>query len=258
MSDPLGTHKLRQNGWVQHIVYAPSMPSTNDFALGLAADRSLATPALVATTAQTAGRGRGANRWWSAPGSLTFSLILDLPESLDAACRSQLALVAGLGIRDAVARWTPGSPQVKWPNDVYLDHRKISGILIEASAARPLRAVVGVGVNVNNSLAAAPAEVRQRATSLCDLLGHSVEIADVLAATLEHFHRRLDRWLAAPESLADDWSPHCLLTGRAVAIESGGQRIEGRCEGIGRSGELRVQTLSGLTTCMSGVVASFD
>ncbi|MFO0821236.1 MAG: biotin--[acetyl-CoA-carboxylase] ligase [Pirellulales bacterium] len=258
MSDPLGTLKLRQNGWLQHTVYASSMPSTNDLALGLAADRSLATPALVVTTEQTAGRGRGANRWWSAPGSLTFSLVLDLPESLDIARRSQLALVAGLGIRDAVARWSTGLAQVKWPNDVYVDRRKISGILIEASAARPLRAVVGVGVNVNNSLAEAPEEVRQRATSFCDLLGHTVDMAAVLSSTLDLFRARLDRWFAAPGSLAEDWSPHCLLTGRAVAIESGGRRIEGRCQGIGPSGELRVQTLAGLTTCMSGVVVTFD
>lgn len=258
MSDPFCTETLRKNGWLRHVVYAPSLPSTNDLALALAADRSLDSPALVVTAEQTAGRGRGANRWWSAPGALTFSLVLDLPESLNIAGRSQLALVAGLGIRDAVARWSPSSPQVKWPNDVYVGRQKISGILIEASAARPLRAVVGVGVNVNNSLAAAPDEVRRRASSLCDLRGDSLDIAEVLAASLDCVRQRLESWLTATDSLAEHWAPHCLLTGRAVAIESGSQRIEGRCLGIGRSGELRVQTLAGLATCMSGVVASFE
>src|SRR5438034_451345 len=99
-----------------------------------------------------AGRGRGTNRWWSADGALTFSLVLEAPqERLPMSRWPQVALVAGVAVCEALERMAPRAEmRVKWPNDVYLAGRKICGILSESVPARRDRIVVGIGVNVNN------------------------------------------------------------------------------------------------------------
>src|SRR6266496_612813 len=71
-----GNH-IRRNTCVNHVEYHATLPSTNDRALVLAQQPELKTPYLIVAGEQTTGRGRGANRWWSQPGALTFSLVLD-------------------------------------------------------------------------------------------------------------------------------------------------------------------------------------
>jgi BirA family biotin operon repressor/biotin-[acetyl-CoA-carboxylase] ligase len=301
---------LERHPWLRAVRYFPSLASTNDWALrngaepfstdavnsacvgggddirsrlrdpvGMVNETDLVTrPILVLTGEQTAGRGRDANRWWSATGSLTFSLILQLPDWLPPSRRSELALVAGLAVRHAVAAHTGGPAHVKWPNDVYVGERKIAGILIETAANWPPRIVVGIGLNVNNSLAEAPPDVRARATSIIDILtGQLSDRTGVLLSLLEAMRTEIFHWLnaaylsiadasnsseatelATTQWIAERWNPHCFLSGRTVRIESAGRVLIGRCLGVSNAGELQVLTETGVVTCRSGVVASFD
>lgn len=288
--------ELARHPWLRAFHYFPSLASTNDWALRhgaethrvFAASQSAAMdgavavkpagrpgieaasglrPVLVLAGEQTAGRGRGANRWWSATGALTFSLILELPEWLPPDRRSELALVAGLAVRQAVASAIDGAQAalVKWPNDVYVGERKVAGILIETAAAKPPRIVVGIGLNVNNSLANAPSDVRARAAALIDVTaGQARDRTDILLSLLDALRAELTLWLelastsGAANWTAERWRPHCFLTGRTVRIEAAGRAITGRCLGVSSEGELQVQTESGVVACRSGVVASFD
>lgn len=288
--------ELARHPWLEALHYFPSLASTNDWALrhgaeacgGGASGGSHATdgavavksagrpgqataigvrPVLVLAGEQTAGRGRGANRWWSANGALTFSLLLELPDWLPPDRRSELALVAGLAVRQAVAVAIDGAQAalVKWPNDVYVGERKVAGILIETAAAKPPRIVVGIGLNVNNSLADAPVDVRARATALIDVTaGQARDRTDVLLSLLDALQAELAFWLESASTsgaanwTAERWRPHCFLTGRTVRIEAAGRSITGRCLGVSRDGELQVQTESGVVACRSGVVTSFD
>jgi len=172
MTNLFQLERLQATPCLRRVEWAPEMSSTSDRALQLAQDISLPTPMLVLTDRQTAGRGRGVNRWWSALGALTFTLIVDLPDSILARQRPQASLRSGLAVRQALAEFAPHLRwMLKWPNDLYLEGQKICGMLIESSASRPSRLLIGIGVNVNNSFANAPEALREIATSLVDCTG---------------------------------------------------------------------------------------
>ena len=178
-----------------------------------------------------------------------------------------ISLSAGLAVCDAVDDVLNNSSaqprtQLKWPNDVYLDGRKLAGILVEASSGPQPYPVVGIGINVNDSLKdgspnAAPAGVRDRAIALCDLAGCRVSHLNLLISVLSQLATQLPR-ATDKENLQIDWSRRCLLTGRHIQFDSPSGRISGRCRGIDDSGALLIETERGVERFVSGVVANFD
>ena len=205
------------------------------------------------------GRGRGANRWWSSPGALTFSLLIDTRQfGLVVDRWPQVALAAGLAVCDAVREELPQSAVgLKWPNDVYADGTKVCGILVEAPAVSRPRLVLGIGLNVNNSLASAPGEVRQRATSMVDAAGHAFDLTGVLLRVLGHVFRRLRELTENQADVFRDWRSACLLTGRSVCLSVGTREVSGVCRGIDEEGRLVLQTPEGVECFRTGTVVSF-
>ena len=243
---------------------ADEMRSTNDVALQRD-DR--VEPYLVWTLQQTAGRGRGDHQWWSAAGALTFSVRLAYTGPIET--RPMISLAAGAAVCGALIELFTGAipaprriqdVQLKWPNDVYVQGRKICGILTE-SAARVSGAafpvVIGIGLNVNNSLQLAPADVQTHGTALCDLLGYDVNLATVLISLLQHLERQLDRLATTPSEFVADWRTHCLLTGRQITLADGPRQIHGHCLGIANDGTLQIATAEGVYRAVSGSVESF-
>lgn len=240
--------------------FQPEVDSTNDWALRLVTDDERCWPLLVLTGKQTAGRGRGANVWWATEGALTFSLVVD-PSSLIVPFESwpQVALVCGLAICEALEPIYPrGVFGLKWPNDVYLNGRKVCGVLVEASANTPRRLVIGVGINVNNSFTSAPAELRETATSLSDTAGAPFDLSETLIAVVQRMLCRIDQFGAASGEYAGEFQQYCLLTGRLVQVDSGRSRLAGRCQGIDSSGALVVATPEGIKKLYSGTVINWE
>jgi BirA family biotin operon repressor/biotin-[acetyl-CoA-carboxylase] ligase len=256
---PLDLERIERETLVRRIEYFDQSYSTNDVALALAEQADGLFPLLVLTARQTAGRGRGGNRWWSSEGALTFSLTLDAPESQLPAVRRPLAsLAAGLAVCEAVAALAPQHQVgVKWPNDVHLDGRKVCGILAE-SARRGERLVVGVGLNVNNTLAEAPAEITRRATSLVDVLGVMLPLTDVLIRVLQRFSGEWRALLEGDQQLVEQLRRRCVLTGRHIAVEVGDERVVGICRGYAEDGALLVESSETVRRLYAGVVASWD
>lgn len=161
-------------------VHLRETDSTNTVARELAG-RGAPHGTLITADQQTAGRGRQ-GRAWSAPlgASLLCSWVIRDPSRL-------LSLAAGL----AVAELAGDSARVKWPNDVLIERRKLSGILVEG---RPQErwAVLGIGVNVATRLEQLPAELRDRAATL------GLAPADV-EPTLARLRDNLERWLSAAD-----------------------------------------------------------
>lgn len=242
---------------VRQIEHHAQLPSTNDFALQRLRDQPTGPlPLLVWADQQTQGRGRGDHRWWSSDGALTFSLGLALdPERLPQAKRSLLALAAGLAVRDAIARWI-GSPavQLKWPNDVYVGDRKVSGILIELPAHPPDVCVVGIGVNVGNSFHDAPAELRRRAISMVEASRSPCQSGDVLLQILQDFDQALLTLEQRPETILHRWQACCMLTGRWVCVQTQTQTTCGYCQGIDQQGRLLIDTQRDTLAFASGTV----
>lgn len=135
---------------------------------------------------QTSGRGRWKRRWESGPGGLYLSVLLR-PEASHST--SLLPLVVSISVVEAVLELVDVELSLRWPNDLYLDDRKLGGILCEGSfkGARPELFVAGIGVNVHQRIEDFPAEVASRAISL---EGGSVEVIELAARVV----RRLEKW----------------------------------------------------------------
>jgi BirA family biotin operon repressor/biotin-[acetyl-CoA-carboxylase] ligase len=199
--------------------------STNERARTLAA-AGAPHGTLVTAGEQTAGRGRQGRTWLAPPGAaLLMSVVLREPGEA-------LPLAAAVAVCEAL----PVEASIKWPNDVWIEGRKVAGILVEG---RPQEgwAVLGVGVNVREAPPLAEATA----------LGAGADVEDVLGRVLVS----LDRWLAAPldEALAA-WRSHDALIGRPVRWQNG----SGKGAGIDESGALLVDTDSGRVRLDAGEV----
>jgi BirA family biotin operon repressor/biotin-[acetyl-CoA-carboxylase] ligase len=150
---PIDAARLRASRLVATVEDHQTLGSTSDRALTLAAQGEVPLPLLVVAAEQTAGRGRGSNRWWSPRGGLTFSLALEAPPTkLPPPRWPQVALATGLAVCEALEELVPRADlRLKWPNDVYLSGRKVCGILSESVPGCRDRIVIGIGINVNNT-----------------------------------------------------------------------------------------------------------
>lgn len=203
--------------------------STNDRARELA-QAGAPHGTLVTAAEQTAGRGRQGRTWSAPPGStLLLSVVLRDPPAL-------LPLAAAL----AVAEIAGAGAQIKWPNDVLLDGRKVAGILAEG---RPQDgwAVLGVGLNVALRIEDLPPELHDTAGTL------GLEPAD-LEPTLERLLAALERTLALDEArVLDAYRARDTLRGREVRWAAG----HGRAAGIDGAGRLVVELPEGGRTALS-------
>ncbi len=152
--------------------------STNLELLQLSNEKRLPEGTVVITDSQTQGRGQGENSWESEPGcNLTFSIIL-YPLSVKASGQFILSKVISLAVYDFVSQIVPGV-SVKWPNDVYVGDRKITGILIEnfIEGAYITKSIAGIGVNINQEqfVSGAPNPV-----SLRQLTGESYQLEECI------------------------------------------------------------------------------
>jgi BirA family biotin operon repressor/biotin-[acetyl-CoA-carboxylase] ligase len=212
--------------------------STNDDSLAMIRAGQLdQLPWLLIANRQLAGRGRQSARWWSAPGALTFSLLLDWDS---AGSTALLALACGLATCRAVEAACPSLPDrlsLKWPNDVYFGTRKLAGILIETPAAgSPV--VVGIGLNVNNSIEQGPPELADQATALVDIIGTTIPLADVLTGVLREIELLLGPLRTNPAAITDPWQSRCMLNGMRIGLRQGNLQVQGICQGIDSQGRL--------------------
>jgi BirA family biotin operon repressor/biotin-[acetyl-CoA-carboxylase] ligase len=270
----LSADEVRAGTFVRYVEIHAMLDSTNNRALDLARDPAIECPALIVARDQTAGRGRGANKWWSADGALTFSLLVEpAAHGITAANWPQLSLATAVAVCDSLepicdAQSKPDAPRpaIKWPNDVLVDGRKIAGILVESpggpSPAKD-RLVLGIGINVNNSCRRAapfisgesllPSEVAS-ATALCDVSGRQHELQQLLVALLRAIDERITQLAAADPQLPASWQRLSYLTGRAMAVVNNGGHASGRCLGIASDGAIVVDTPEGRQHFYSGSV----
>jgi len=169
----------------------------------------------------------------------------------------EIALLAALALHSAIMLTLPNlSVGIKWPNDLLVDNKKISGILCE-SAITPeygLQVVVGIGVNVNCPLQEFPPELQQTATSLLIASGQEQDRSSLLAGFLNQFEPCYQHWLQAENlsTFLPAWQAADVLQGRSICLESPSGRQTGCAEGIASDGRLRLRVPDGrltLVTC---------
>jgi BirA family biotin operon repressor/biotin-[acetyl-CoA-carboxylase] ligase len=234
--------------------YYASIASTHDCAHQRARAAEIELPLVIVADAQTAGRGRGQNQWWTGGGSLAFNVIFDpkdwrLPEVI----QPQRSLAAGVAVVDAVGPLVPGYRiGLHWPNDVFVDERKLAGLLVDVLAGG--RHIVGIGLNVNNSFAGAPAEVAQRAVSLTELTGQRLDRTTILVEILCQLQQAMQASAANPAGFGTRFQSLCLQAGRELTIETAGRRTTGVCAGIAPDGALLLEVAGQLTRHYSGIL----
>jgi len=220
--------------WRLH--YEPSSTSTQDLARAAAA-RGAGEGWTVVTDVQHEGRGRLGRSWVAPPETaLLFSTILRPP--LDVL--PLLPLLAALAVAGGIEVTTGAVPDLKWPNDVLLNGKKLAGILLERPAGPDV--VLGVGLNVNQSRGDLP----DGGTSLAIELGHELEREALLAAILNDLgnaYERADRegvgWIVP------GWRSRSSMLGDTVAFYRDGVLTRGVAEDVLADGALRVRLEDG-------------
>jgi BirA family biotin operon repressor/biotin-[acetyl-CoA-carboxylase] ligase len=188
IADELQAHAARATIGSQIIVLKQTS-STNDAILQVATANSNEGLVLFAEH-QTAGRGQRGNRWESAAGKgLWFSILLRPGIQIDESGR--LTIWAIETISDLIRTEFSVEPAIKLPNDVQLSGRKVAGVLVEMRAQEkaPHLAVVGIGINVNQSLEDFPPQLQSRAISLAMALHRPVDRRQLAVALLRHLDR---------------------------------------------------------------------
>ena len=265
-------NQLLDTTFLKSVQHFSQTDSTNEQAIKMLSKQGMPeTPCLVYAESQTAGRGRGSNYWWSRAGSLTFSVIISAEEfSLTPEKLIKLPLLTGLAVLRAGQAMMRDLPDcnndfsLKWPNDVFLSARKVAGILIEVPSVKPAsatdasahQAVIGVGFNINNSFVDAPEDIRTKGISLFDYADSTFDRVEILNAFLDHLET-LIRSLSKGLPILDDWSKHCLLSGKRVTLLVGDNEIAGDCLGLATNGALILQTNHGTQQFLGGVVKSW-
>ena len=197
---------------------------------------------------QTAGRGRLGRSWVAPPGTaITVSVLLRPPPDRRI---PQLSLLGGLAAAEAVEEelklWR--ASQIKWPNDVMVNRRKVAGVLAEA---RDGVVVVGIGINVNQTRDELPEDARQPVASLRTLDGSEHDRAAVLADLLARLDRFYGAWREGGlDAVFHELGARDFLRGRRVSVDG----AAGTAIGISRSGALEVDFDGERRTIESGEV----
>jgi BirA family biotin operon repressor/biotin-[acetyl-CoA-carboxylase] ligase len=217
----------------RRLIYVTSTSSTQDIARSEAEEGALEGTSVFAEE-QTAGRGRLGRAWVSPAGKNIYVTLLLRPpvDRLRA-----LAMAAPLAVLRAVESVTGLWPALKWPNDVLLSGRKLSGVLIdsELSGGEVRYALVGIGVNVNFDIDP-DSEIGDIATSIKRELGRPIAREDLLAALFNEFEALYLG--ASPEAVREAWRARLETLGREVTVSFRGASHAGLAEDITPDGSL--------------------
>lgn len=223
-----------------------TLDSTNQYLLDQAA-KAASEGTLALAESQNAGRGRHRRLWHSPAGkNLYFSLLL-WPKTPPVRL-SQLAMVTALALYAAVLRQDPTLPLgLKWPNDLWLDSRKLSGILCECPAEKlngTHGIVIGVGINVNALSEDFPRELQETATSLRIYTGRPFSREILLADFCDEFHSLYQRWLLSTNlaPFLPLWRKHDILLGKTITVDRPTDSPAGTVLGYTDQGLLLLQT----------------
>ncbi len=207
--------------------------------LAAAARQGAESGQVLVSDHQSTGRGRFTRVWEAPPGtSLAISALLRPPSDVPASRWLWLPLLTGLAVADGIRVATGIRAELKWPNDVLIEGRKVCGILAErVDGGAGAAAIIGMGVNTTLASDQLPVPT---ATSLA-LAGAEVDPGEVAAAILEALGEWYQRWLGGSD-LRVDYAARCSSVGRTVRVLlSATESVTGEATGVDANGCLLVQ-----------------
>ena len=224
----------------------PTLDSTNQYALNLLSKSRPSEGTVISTYRQTHGRGQIGRKWEGEPDkNIAISLIL-YPSFLDV--RQQFLLNQGmaLAVADFLSEYAPKAVKVKWPNDIYLEDKKVAGILIQntVSGSRFQSSVVGVGVNVNQEIFP---PVLPNPTSLKLKTGREYDLRTLISALCHYLEARyLQVKSGQVAQLKSDYLEQLYRRGQPTVFHpSGGPPFKGSIQGVDEAGKLLIEKENG-------------
>ena len=240
----------------REFIYRAEVGSTNSEIKAMARASDAPVTAVLRAGAQSGGRGRQNKAFYSPAGGVYFSAAF--PLSGDETHISFLTLLSGLAVCRALESMCPAPYRIKWPNDIYLNGKKICGILTELVSVGPrLTAVVGIGVNTKLAPGDIPPALSSVMTSLqAERLRAPDPDALVKTAVslLDHYVYDLRALSADTTAFTKEINARAYLTGRTVAVDTGSETVSGTVTGISPAGLLRLDTPQGEKEILSGTV----
>jgi BirA family biotin operon repressor/biotin-[acetyl-CoA-carboxylase] ligase len=223
----------------RHILYYPTLASTMDTARQMARQKAAGGTVIIAGE-QTAGRGRLKRSWLSPAGNIALSIIL-YP---DIASLPYLIMITSMAVARSIAAIAGIKTQIKWPNDILIDGKKVCGILVENEVRgnKVDFSIVGIGINVDLNTADYP-EISATASSL-----QSGPVPDlrkkVIRSLLDEFE---GLYLKLPDgkSIYQSWRSRLVTLGQKVRATSGSKIIEGIAESVNEAGALSIRRPNG-------------
>jgi biotin-[acetyl-CoA-carboxylase] ligase BirA-like protein len=256
-SDPILAKAIRQGLNTrtigQSVACLKVTTSTNDEAKKLAADGA-SEGSVVLAKIQTEGRGRLGRVWFSPEGGVWVSVILKpSPDRIV----QKITLLAGLSVAKTLKKFYGINAVLKWPNDVLVGSKKISGILTEGTfkGEAPLYVIVGIGLNANIEPGSLPGKFNPEAVSIQGLLQKEVSVTDLVRNLLRTLDEDYRVFKGSDDGrLWDEYKKLCTTIGSDVRVEVGeGKVYEGYAEGLSSEGGLILKTEDGSNvTILSG------
>ncbi|GGQ36265.1 bifunctional biotin--[acetyl-CoA-carboxylase] ligase/biotin operon repressor BirA [Shewanella litoralis] len=233
--------------------YFDEIKSTNAFMLEHAAE--VESGDICVSEYQSAGRGRRGRKWFSPYGHHMYaSLFWRL--NRDIARTSGLSLVVGCSIVQALQDLGVEGLGVKWPNDIYLDHKKLAGILIELSHHSDTQTELVIGFGVNMSMSAAQGELIDQPWSDLSATGHMPDKTMLLVK----LHRQLKRDLVlfeqqGLEAFLQRWNDNDLFINREITLLMAPNAVTGICRGIDKQGAVLLENEQGIQAFVGGEIS---
>lgn len=232
--------------WIgNQILWYTETGSTNDEIRRLA-DEGTLEGLLVLAEYQTGGKGRRGRSWVTPAGSAIAVSLLLRPE-IEPQYASMITLIMGLAVAEGIREYTNLQAQIKWPNDVVINGKKVCGILTEMKMNGPEIAYVVVGTGINTGIDEFPEELQNTAASLHKLTGKEISRPELLAVCMERFEYYYGQFLQTCDlsQMMDTYNE--LLAGKngQVRVLEPGNEYTGIARGINAAGELLVEREDG-------------
>src|SRR5690625_363405 len=249
-----------QTDWLgRKMIHKESIPSTQRIAHELALDGAK-HGTIVLADEQTKGKGRVQKSFHSKKGQgIWMSIILrpDIPPYL----APQLTLLTATVLANVMDRYANVTPQIKWPNDVLIDGKKVSGILTEMQAEQDqvLYVIIGVGININQQKSDFPEEIKERVTSLKMASGQSWDLVPFIQELLQTFEVKYNQFIENGfDPVKNDWENYGFRMNERLEIKTGKETWEGLFLGIAEDGALLAEKDTGkIEKIYSGEISWF-
>lgn len=232
--------------WIaREIYYYPEIGSTNT-ELKKLSGQGAGNGALAVTDSQVAGKGRRGRGWVLPPGS-AIAMSLLLKPTIEPSRASMITLVMAMAVASAINQETGLQADIKWPNDIVVNRKKVCGILTEMTMEADYiqDVIVGVGINVNNDVF--PEELQETATCLMTECGHRVSRSNIIIAVMEAFEEYYGQFLEAGDlsGLKDAYNQMLVSLDHEVRVLDPKGEFDGISKGINERGELLVEKAGG-------------